>query len=58
MKWYSDGTEVPTDEGTPYLGSVIAVGGCSTLIPLGIDKATVGSRRMLSFTPGEHYDAA
>ena len=41
VKWYGDGTEIPTDEGTLYLDSVL-------------DAA---SRRILGFALGEHHDA-
>src|SRR4029077_20743242 len=41
VKWYGDGTELPTDEGTLYLDSVL-------------DAA---SRRILGFALGEHHDA-
>jgi transposase InsO family protein len=41
QKWYGDGTEIPTDEGTLYLDSVL-------------DAA---SRRILGFALGEHHDA-
>ena len=41
QKWYGDGTEIPTDEGTLYLDSVL-------------DGA---SRRILGFALGEHHDA-
>src|SRR5204862_6572460 len=40
VKWYGDGTEIPTDEGTLYLDSVL-------------DAA---SRRILGFALGEHHD--
>ena len=40
QKWYGDGTEIPTDEGTLYLDSVL-------------DAA---SRRILGFALGEHHD--
>ena len=40
VKWYRDGTEIPTGEGTLYLDSVL-------------DAA---SRRILGFAPGEHRD--
>jgi len=41
VKWYGDGTEIPTDEGALYLDSVL-------------DAA---SRRILGFALGEHHDA-
>ena len=41
VKWYGDGTEVPTDEGKLYLDSVLD--GCS--------------RRVLGHALGEHHDA-
>jgi len=41
QKWYGDGTEIPTGEGTLYLDSVL-------------DGA---SRRILGFALGEHHDA-
>lgn len=41
-KWYGDGTEVPTDEGTCYLDSVL----------------DMASRRIIGFAVGEHHDAA
>jgi putative transposase len=41
IKWYGDGTEIPTDEGLLYLDSVL-------------DAA---SRRILGFALGEHHDA-
>jgi putative transposase len=40
QKWYGDGTEIPTDEGTLYLDSVL-------------DAA---SRRIVGFALGEHHD--
>ena len=40
-KWYSDGTEIRTDEGKLYLDSVL----------------DVGSRRIVGFALGEHHDA-
>jgi putative transposase len=40
QKWYSDGTELPTDEGKLYLASVL----------------DVGSRRSVGFAIGEHHD--
>jgi putative transposase len=40
-KWYGDGTEIPTDEGTLYLDSVL----------------DMGSRRVLGFALGEHHNA-
>jgi putative transposase len=40
VKWYGDGTEIPTDEGVLYLDSVL-------------DAA---SRRILGFALGEHHD--
>ena len=40
-KWYSDGTEIPTDEGKLYLASVM----------------DMASRRVLGFALGEHHDA-
>jgi transposase InsO family protein len=42
VKWYGDGTDIDTDEGTLYLDSVL----------------DVGSRRVLGFALGEHHDAA
>ncbi len=39
-KWYGDGTEIPTDEGTLYLDSVL----------------DMGSRRIVGFAVGEHHD--
>ena len=41
LKWYGDGTEIPTDEGKLYLDSVL----------------DAGSRRVLGFALGEHHDA-
>jgi putative transposase len=41
QKWYADGTEIPTGEGTLYLDSVM----------------DVASRRVLGFALGEHHDA-
>ena len=41
QKWYGDGTEIGTDEGTLYLDSVL----------------DAGSRRVLGFALGEHHDA-
>jgi transposase InsO family protein len=41
VKWYGDGTEIPTGEGKLYLYSVL----------------DVGSRRVLGFALGEHHDA-
>jgi putative transposase len=41
VKWYGDGTDIDTDEGKLYLGSVL----------------DVGSRRVLGFALGEHHDA-
>jgi putative transposase len=40
-KWYGDGTEIGTDEGTLYLDSVL----------------DMGSRRIVGFSLGEHHDA-
>ena len=40
VKWYRDGTEIPTGEGKLYLDSVL----------------DVGSRRVLGFALGEHHD--
>jgi putative transposase len=40
-KWYGDGTEIPTDEGRLFLGSVL----------------DMGSRRIVGFALGEHHDA-
>ena len=40
-KWYGDGTEIATDEGTLYLDSVL----------------DMGSRRVIGFALGEHHDA-
>jgi putative transposase len=40
-KWYSDGTEITTDEGKLYLASVL----------------DMGSRRIVGFALGEHHDA-
>jgi transposase InsO family protein len=40
-KWYGDGTEILTDEGTLYLDSVL----------------DMGSRRIVGFALGEHHDA-
>jgi putative transposase len=40
-KWFGDGTEIPTDEGKLYLGSVL----------------DMASRRVLGFALGEHHDA-
>jgi putative transposase len=42
QKWYGDGTEIPTGEGTLYLASVL----------------DVGSRRVVGFALSEHHDAA
>ena len=42
VKWYGDGTEIPTGEGKLYLDSV----------------RDMGSRRVLGFALGEHHDAA
>lgn len=39
-KWYGDGTEIPTDEGTLYLDSVL----------------DMGSRRIVGFAMSEHHD--
>ena len=41
VKWYGDGTGIDTDEGKLYLDSVL----------------DAGSRRVLGFALGEHYDA-
>lgn len=41
-RWYGDGTEIATDEGTLYLDSVL----------------DMGSRRIVGFAIGEHHDAA
>ena len=41
VKWYGDGTEIPTGEGKLYLASVL----------------DVASRRVLGFALGEHHDA-
>ena len=41
VKWYSDGTDIDTDEGKLYLDSVL----------------DAGSRRVLGFALGEHHDA-
>jgi len=41
VKWYGDGTEIPTGEGKLHLASVL----------------DVGSRRVLGFALGEHHDA-
>lgn len=41
-KWYGDGTEIGTDEGSLYLDSVL----------------DMGSRRIVGFALGEHHDAA
>jgi len=41
LKWYGDGTEIPTGEGKLYLASVL----------------DMGSRRVLGFALGEHHDA-
>ena len=41
QKWYSDGTEVPTDEGKLHLVSVL----------------DMGSRRLVGFAIDEHHDA-
>jgi len=41
VKWYGDGTEIPTGEGKLYLDSVL----------------DAGSRRVLGFALGEHHDA-
>jgi putative transposase len=41
QKWYGDGTQIGTDEGTLYLDSVL----------------DAGSRRVLGFALGEHHDA-
>lgn len=40
-KWYGDGTEIATDEGTLHLDSVL----------------DMGSRRVIGFALGEHHDA-
>jgi transposase InsO family protein len=40
-KWYGDGTEIPTDEGKPYLDSVL----------------DMGSRRIVGFSLGDHHNA-
>ena len=40
-KWYGDGTEIPTDEGTLFCDSVL----------------DMGSRRIVGFALGEHHDA-
>ena len=40
QKWYGDGTEIPTDEGTLYLDSVL----------------DMGSRRIVGFAMSEHHD--
>ena len=40
-KWYGDGTEIPTDEGTLYLDAVL----------------DVASRRVVGFALGQHHDA-
>lgn len=42
VKWYGDGTEIPTDEGKLYLDSVL----------------DMGSRRIVGFALGAHHDAA
>ena len=41
LKWYGDGTEIPTGQGKLYLASVL----------------DMGSRRVLGFALGEHHDA-
>ena len=41
LKWYGDGTEIPTGEGKLYLASVL----------------DMGSRRVLGFALSEHHDA-
>jgi putative transposase len=41
VKWYGDGTEIPTGEGKLYLASVL----------------DMASRRVLGFALGEHHDA-
>lgn len=41
LKWFGDGTEIPTDEGKLYLDSVL----------------DMGSRRIVGFALGEHHDA-
>ncbi|MGH3684679.1 MAG: IS3 family transposase [Pseudonocardiaceae bacterium] len=41
QKWYGDGTEIPTGEGTLYLASVL----------------DMGSRRVVGFALSEHHDA-
>ena len=41
VKWYGDGTEIPTGEGKLYLASVM----------------DMASRRVLGFAVGEHHDA-
>jgi putative transposase len=41
LKWYGDGTEIPTDEGKLHLASVL----------------DMGSRRVLGFALREHHDA-
>jgi putative transposase len=41
QKWYGDGTEIPTSEGTLHLASVL----------------DVGSRRVVGFALSEHHDA-
>ena len=41
LKWYGDGTEIPTGEGKLHLASVL----------------DMGSRRILGFALGEHHDA-
>jgi putative transposase len=41
QKWYGDGTEIPTGEGTLHLASVL----------------DVGSRRVVGFALSEHHDA-
>ena len=42
QKWYGDGTEIPTGEGTLHLASVL----------------DMGSRRIVGFALSEHHDAA
>lgn len=41
VKWYGDGTEIPTDEGKLYLDSVL----------------DIASRHIIGFALGEHHDA-
>jgi transposase InsO family protein len=41
VKWYGDGTDIPTGEGVLYLDSVL----------------DMGSRRIVGFALGEHHDA-